>query len=254
MPVTAQRHELAQRLSAAGMHVDTAEFIAIAPASDPDALAAATLRWCHGAYAWMAVTSRNAVLAMSRIADDASLALSAPQPLAKVATVGEATLQVCEQVGLSVDLVPSASQNARGIVADFPEPDGDGRTVLVPVGNLASPVLARGLERKGWTVESVEAYRTVDGPGLDADVQRALSRGAIDVVVLTSGSVAERLARACPQLPSETMVVAIGKTTQASAVAAGMTVSATATHPSYDGIVQALVGVANKARDAKEKR
>jgi uroporphyrinogen-III synthase len=238
VPVTERRRDLADRLAAAGATVDAVEFIAIAPSSTPDDLAVATARWCSGQYDWMAVTSRNAVVAMAELADIAGTTLGEPQPHAKVATVGEATLSVCADLGLDVDLVPTTRANASGIVADMP--DGPGR-VLAPLGNLAAPVLARGLERKGWSVDTVEAYRTVDGPGLDASVAAALREGAFDAVLLTSGSVAERFAAQCADAAEATAIVAIGATTSASAKAAGLTVDAVATRPSYDGIVDALI-------------
>lgn len=237
VPVTAGRRDLATRLAAAGASVDEVEFIAVVPPADPDALEERTLAWVAGDYAWLAVTSRNAVLAMDRIALTRGLQLSAPQPRAKVATVGEATRGVCARLGLAVDLVPSARHDARGIVAEFPE--GSGR-VLVPLGDLASPVLARGIANKGWDVDAIEAYRVIDGPGVTPEVAAALSAGDYDAVLLTSGSVAERYAPHAAPADAGTLVVAIGRTTAASARAAGLEVGAVSTVPSYDGIVAAL--------------
>ena len=97
-------------------------------------------------------------------------------------------VKAARSVGLEVALVPEGRADARGIVADFPE--GSGR-VLAPLGNLASPVLARGLGRKGWQVDVVEAYRTVDGPGPDDATVAEVAAGAFDAVLLTAGSVAE---------------------------------------------------------------
>ncbi|MFW2514636.1 uroporphyrinogen-III synthase [Demequina sp. SO4-13] len=238
VPVTAARRHLAQRLADAGAIVEEAEFIAIAPAEDQDALEEATLAWCAGDYDWLAITSRNALGAMERIAAARGMSLAAPLPDAQVATVGEATRAMCERLGLDVALVPEGRQNARGIVEDFP--DGPGR-VLAPLGNLAAPVLPRGLERKGWQVHAVEAYRTIDGSGVGRATREELEAGEFDAVLLTSGSVAERFAASVTALPEHTMVVAIGDMTAASARAAGLTVSAVATAPSYDGVVAGLL-------------
>ncbi|MDN4476549.1 uroporphyrinogen-III synthase [Demequina sp. SYSU T00192] len=237
VPVTAERTAFADDLAGEGALVTPVAFIAIAGPADPAALEAATLAWLDGAYDWMAVTSRNAVLAMDRIARAHGRTLGEPQPASRVATVGEATRGVCADVGLAVDLVPTARQDARGIVADLPE--GDGR-VLAPLGNLASPVLERGLARKGWHVDAVEAYRTVDGPGPDDATVAAVADGGLDAVLLTSGSVAERFAAACPTVAPGTRIVAIGRTTEAGARAAGLRVDAVATTPSYGGIRAAL--------------
>lgn len=235
VPVTGGRRDLAARLSRLGAVVDEVEFLAIVPPHDEHALSAATSAWCGGAYAWMAVTSRNAVLAMDRWARELGRSLSEPQPRSRVATVGQATRDVCSAVGLEVSLVPAARHDAKGIVDAFPS--GTGR-VLVPVGDLASPTLARGIARKGWDVESVEAYRVVDGPGITPAVAAGLAAGTYDAVLLTSGSIAERYA---PHAAGpETLVLAIGRTTAAAARAVGVSVGAIAAVPSYDGILDAL--------------
>ncbi|WP_061962421.1 uroporphyrinogen-III synthase [Demequina flava] len=250
VPVTAQRRHLARRLSEAGALVEEVEFIAITGPSSPERLQEATLAWCSGDYDWMAVTSRNAVTAMDSVARARGMRLGNPQPDAKVATVGEATRTVCESAGLAIDLVPESKQNARGIVADFP--DGPGR-VLLPLGNLASPVLERGLARKGWKVDIVEAYRTVDGDGPDPDVREMLADGGFDAVLLTSGSVAERLAATVPEMAADTTIIAIGDMTAAAARAAGMTVAAVAQAPSYDGIVAGLLEALDPSEESEEE-
>jgi uroporphyrinogen-III synthase len=245
VPVTAGRRDLAERLRASGALVDEVEFIQVVETAQPEVLAAATLEWCDGAFDWLAVTSRNAVLAMAAVATANARRLGEPVPPSRVATVGEATRSVCDSVGLEVALVPTGSQDARGIVVDFPQ--GPGR-VLVPLGDLAGPVLARGLARKGWDVTEVEAYRVVDGPGLSAATAAALAAGEFDAVLLTSGSVAERYA---PYAANEgTLVVAIGRTTEAAAKAAGLKVGAVAATPSHAGIVESLENAWDTREDA----
>ncbi|WP_084038016.1 uroporphyrinogen-III synthase [Demequina sp. NBRC 110053] len=245
VPVTAQRRHLAERLAQAGAVVEEVEFIAIEPSSEPEALEEATIAWCAGDFDWLAVTSRNALSAMDAIARRHSMSLAAPQPQAKVATVGEATRAVCADLGLDVELVPSSRQNARGIVEEFA--GGPGK-VLAPLGNLAAPVLARGLERKGWTVTTVEAYRTVDGSGVGKQLREEIESGRFDAVLLTSGSVAQRLADSGAAVPEETLVVAIGDMTAATARAAGLELASVATAPSYDGIVAGLLAALDPDR------
>ena len=112
---------------------------------------------------------------------------------------------------------------------------------LIPgLGDLASPVLARGLARREWDVTEVEAYRVVDGPGISEDIEAELANGEFDAVILTSGSVAERYAPHAAPADADTLVIAIGGTTAAAARAAGLTVDATSKVPSYDGILEAL--------------
>ena len=239
VPVTSERKELATRLESLGADVTQVECIAIAPPGDPATFETAVASWLAGEYDWMAVTSRNAVLAMDRVARAAGGELGQPQ--AAVAVVGEATERVCREAGLSIALVPQRA-DARGLVEAFPT--GFGR-VLAPLGNLASPVLARGLSRKGWHVDVVEAYRTVDGPGLSAEVVSELLAGHFDAMLLTSSSVATRIRKDLGEaaIPAGTAVVAIGETTAAGARAVSLPPTAVATVASHDGILEALVSV-----------
>jgi uroporphyrinogen-III synthase len=239
VPVTADRRELAERLGSLGAVVLEAECIAIAGAIEPSAVTDAVERWCSHGYDWMAVTSRNAVTALARAASDAGLELGSVST--PVATVGEATRRACREAGLTIGLVPTR-EDAAGIVEAFPE--GHGR-VLAPLGNLASALLPEGLRAKGWTVDVVEAYRTVDGPGLAAAVREALTEGTADALVLTSASVAERVRSDMGEatLPAHVRVVAIGSTTARAAKELGLTPAIVAAKPNYDGILEALAVV-----------
>lgn len=237
VPVTEGRRDLADTLRGLGASVTEGEFIAIVPTADPGALDAAAARWCEGQYEWLAVTSRNALGALYAAAERTGRSLSAPMPPARLAVVGEATARTSGDMGLDVALRPSRQQSAAGLVAEFP--DGPGR-VLAPLGNLAGDVLERGLARKGWSVDAVEAYRTVDGPGLDAGAVRAVGNGTVDAVVLTSGSVARRFATQCDQVAPNVAIIAIGATTASAARAEGLEVATVAGTPDYEGVVAAL--------------
>ncbi len=240
VPVTPTRRELADSLRAAGARVDEVQVLAIVPASDRGRLRDAVATWCDGGYDWLAVTSRNAVDALRQEAAAQGRSLNSPQPPAKVAAVGGSTAAACNEIGLSVRFVPARRRSASGMVDEFPA--GTGR-VLAPLGNLAARTLPEGLSRKGWAVDHVEAYRTVDGPGLSPENLAELRGGEVDAVLLTSGSVAERLASPCADIPLSTMMVAIGETTASSARTAGLRVDAVAATPNHEGIVDTLTSI-----------
>lgn len=225
-------------LRAAGAHVRVARLVAIAPTSTPDALAAAVRGLAAGDYAWLAVTSRAAVAALAEAAQVARVSL-AGLPV-RVAVVGASTARAAEAVGLSVTLMPASGGTAADLAAQMPV--GDGR-VLAALGNLAGPDLADGMRVRGWAVDVVEAYRTVEGPPIDQGLRWDLREGAVDAVVLTSGSAATRFAAEFPALPATVSVVAIGPTTERDAVAAGLDVAATASQPTPEGVVAALESI-----------
>ena len=237
VPVTSARRDLAERLESLGAQVLEARLIEIVGPADAGALERAAVSWCDGDFDWLAVTSRNAVTALAAAAAAVHRSLGEPLGQSRVAAVGEATMQACADAGLAVDIVPVARQSAAGLVAEFPQGRG---TVLTPLGSLAADVLDKGLSRKGWSVTSVEAYRTIDGPGIDSDVVWQLEQGHVDAVILTSGSAAQRLAQQCANIHSDTRIVAIGATTASAAAAAGLVVAATASAPTYDAVVAAV--------------
>lgn len=73
-----------------------------------------------------------------------------------------------------------------------------------------------------------------------AEAAGEIARGAIDAVVLASGSAARRVAATMAPLPENCLVIAIGQPTRAEAQRLGMVVAATAEHPTPEGIVAAL--------------
>lgn len=236
VPVTAARRELAERLRALGAVPLEVECIAIEPPADPAPLRAAVERWAAGEYRWVALTSRNAVSSVARTAREAGVDLVASGT--PVAAVGDATRRACADIGLDIALMP-AQEDAAGLAAAFPP--GPGR-VLAPLGSLASPALGDGLRAKGWSVDEVEAYRTVDGPGLTSAAREALVDGAADALVLTSASVARSVRRGLGDaaVHPRVTIVAIGASTAAAADDVRLPPARTALRPSHDGILEAL--------------
>lgn len=237
VPVTARR-SFAERLSAAGAIVFPVTFISIDVTSHPQELARATQEWASGGFEWAVFTSQNAVEAVAR--ELATQGVS-PSDIAgfRIAAVGEATGRACREAGWPVSLIPQVA-TAVGLVTEFPEPAAQGR-VFAPLGNLASQALERGLAKKGWMVQRVEAYQTTTGSGLSEEALAALAADTIDAVVLTSGSVAAEYARLAPV--NNAAIVTIGPTTEAIARHHGLVPSLMAAEPTYDAVEQALVEV-----------
>jgi uroporphyrinogen-III synthase len=78
-----------------------------------------------------------------------------------------------------------------------------------------------------------------------AEAAREIQAGAINAVVLASGSAARRVAATMAPLPEDCLLVAIGQPTKVEAERLGMHVAATADHPTPEGIVAALARAHN---------
>ncbi len=253
---------LAARLHELGAEVLVSPVIERAPADDLDALDDAARDLAAGGYAWVLVTSVNAVdelaAAWARVA--AGALGDAP---ARWAAVGPSTARALREIGVEPALVPE-DHSALGLLAalrslanpsstpELSEPgeprasrasdssgDDGGPRVLLPLGDLARPTLERGLAAMGARPHVVTAYRTVTHL-IDAEVRDAWAAGTVDAVVLTSGSVTREVAT---QLgPRDDVVgVAIGTPTAHAAAEVGLRVAAVAATADDAGLADATV-------------
>jgi uroporphyrinogen III methyltransferase/synthase len=186
-----------------------------------------------GGYDWVAFTSANAVVrffaALAAVgADTRALAR------VKVAAIGPGTAEALAGGGVRADLVPERFV-AESLVAAFPP--GGGR-VLLPRAAVARDALPAGLAERGYTVDVVEAYRTVVGrPAPEALAAAATA----DAVTFTSSSTVTNYLTVAGDLPVPPVVACIGPVTADTARAAGLTVDVVAAEHTIDGLVSALV-------------
>ena len=220
-----QAGALSERLRAAGLEPVEVPVIAIEDPDDGGAALRAALSELT-TYDWLIVTSTNAA---ARVADVSRLAAET-----KVAAVGPGTSDALRSAGIAVDLVP-ARNLAEGLLEEMPA--GNGR-VLLPQADRARPVLAEGLRSKGWTVDTVVAYRTV-AVRPPAEVVAA-ARGA-DAIAFTSASTVSSYVDAAGAGAVPHTVVCIGPITAGAAEAAGLEVSAVAEPHTLEGLVAAVV-------------
>ncbi|MDP9885399.1 uroporphyrinogen-III synthase [Sinomonas atrocyanea] len=268
---------MARALARAGAEPLLLPVIDFERAEDPAALASALDRLAAGDYAWLVVSSITTVRALKEAAAarGTTLAELVPEGV-QVATIGPSSRRVLEAEGLRVDLAPTGRQSAEGLVElwswlDDGAAGADGAgiaRVLIPQSNLAAPTLAEGLVAKGWAVETVTAYRTVDYPadpdrrltaalaaaavegGQDAqeapgvvltphEANGELAAGRIDAVVAASPSAARRIHETLRPLDA-VQLIAIGEPTAAELRALGLAVGATAATPTPEGITEAV--------------
>jgi len=191
------------------------------------------------AFHWVVFTSANAVNRfMGELRDARALGTTL------VAAVGPQTADALRLTGVEPDLVP-AEHWAPGLIVEFPAPTDDGLPgrVLFPCADLAPSTIPDGLAEKGWQVQRVEAYRTVNLSTPEAGV---LERVAVaDAVTFTAtSSVRAYLALRTPDgstVPVPPHVVCIGPTTAANARQLGLSDVHEAFGASSDGMVAELI-------------
>lgn len=239
-------------LHAAGARPLVVPLIRIVPPVDPTELDDALLALEVGYYGWVAVTSAATVPVLVDRAEHAGRTLAAVLDGVRVAAVGGSTARALRDVGVRVDLVPTGRSSAAALLAAWP-PAGDATSrVLLPMGDLAAPALGDALTAHGWPVDTVVAYRTVPGPAPEQDVREAWAAGAVDAVLLTSGSTARNLLTLLGAPPTGTLVCGIGTSTEAEARRAGIEVAAVAEDQTPSGLVAALAAAVAERKAAAD--
>lgn len=230
---------VAADLRSRGASPVVAPMINFAPTEDPAALRAALESLSAGEFDWLTVTSATTVDVLY------SEGVRIP-PSTKVAAVGETTAAALQAVGYSVDLVPVKDNSARGMLEELTALEPEPRRFLALRSEIAKPLLSRGLAEAGHDVASVVAYRTVGEP-VDDRVIEDVRSGRISIILVTSGSVAEQVARQFGPLPETTIVAAIGPRTAKDARAVGLDVAVVAREQTVAGLIDSVVElVANR--------
>ena len=185
-----------------------------------------------GAFDWLTVTSATTV--------DVLFAHRATIPAStKVAAVGETTAAALQAVGYRVDLVPERDNSAAGMAEQMIALEPEARDILTLRSEIAKPVLTRLLVEAGHRVRSVVAYRTVGVPVTDR-IAEDVRNGRINAILVTSGSVAEQVQLQFPEIPTSTVIAAIGPRTAKDARRAGLPVDVVAATQTVDALIEAV--------------
>ncbi len=238
--VTRSRHqasELTGRLEVLGAEVVEVPLIEIVapPGGDEPFVAALS---DADRYAWIVVASPNGARRLAALYPSA--ASGAPMPL--VACVGSGTASVLAAADIKVALVPGRSV-AEGLVASFPVAPGTGSSVLLVQAEVSRSVLSDGLRAKGWQVDPVVAYRTVDAAVSERDRQQLAT---VDAITFTSSSTVDRFVRLVGKVHLPGAVVTIGPITSSTAHSHDIVVDVEADPHNLDGLVSAVVAWAGE--------
>jgi uroporphyrinogen-III synthase len=229
---------LVDLLAEQGIEAEATAATQILPPVDLTPLREAVERARNGEFAWIVVTSQNAVRALA----EAGLFSSGEVP-ARWAAVGPATGRALEEYGQQVSLVaPKEESNAAGLVAIFPEGVGEERKILLPQGDLADSTLEDGLRERGWIPQPVTAYRTARRQ-IPEQILELVCSGTPVVCYAPSAvrSLAEQFAE--HGLNPTVRTIAIGKTTAAAIHSAGWPDPVIAASPTDEAIAAAIKGI-----------
>lgn len=235
--------DVADAVRARGAFPIVAPLINFASPRDEDApkLQTALEELAAGRYDWLAVTSATAVDVMH------SMGAVLPERTL-VAAVGETTAAALTAAGYRVDFVPNHDNSAKGLLVEWPEAQRGKPPIKVLWlrSEVAKPVLSDGLVRRGHSVESVIAYRTVGVPAAES-IRYDIRNSRIRAMLVTSGSVAEQILNQFGEMPGEIRLAAIGPRTAKDARELGLRIDVVAQERSVASLLDGLEWLARGA-------
>ncbi len=237
-----QSGTMTSRLAFYGATAEVVPTISVEPPRTPQQMERAVKGMVTGRYEWVGFTSVNAVRAVREKFEEFGLDARAFAGL-KIAAVGGTTAQALRAWGLEPDLVPSGESSAQGLLEDWPPFDevlDPINRVFLPRADIATDTLVAGLQKMGWEVDDVTAYRTVRAAPPPAPVREAIKSGQFDAVVFTSSSTVRNLVGIAGKPHPSTVIACIGPATAKTAEEHGLRVDVLAPEASAESLVDAL--------------
>lgn len=110
----------------------------------------------------------------------------------KIAVIGKMTAEVIEEIGLSVEFVPT-TYVAEAFVTEFAPYIHKGSRILLPKGNLARFHIANALRKLGATVDEVVIYETYLPDESRIKLAEMIATNQLDILTFTSPSTVDHL-------------------------------------------------------------
>jgi uroporphyrinogen III methyltransferase/synthase len=163
----------------------------------------------------------------------------------RIACVGEATAAELHHYGLSPDYIPEEQSSEELLAALSRMVKLSGQKLLLPRGDLASPLLRDGLRKQGAMVSDPVVYRNVPDPEGGQALRSELEAGHVDVVCFSSPSAANNaikvLADRAASLLGRVRVYSIGPMTSRALTEHGIKLAGEAKQHDMPGLVDAVV-------------
>jgi uroporphyrinogen III methyltransferase/synthase len=169
----------------------------------------------------------------------------------RICTIGPATAQVVEELGLPVVLIPD-SFISEGVVKAFAGRDIKNSRILLPRAEKARDVIPEGLAALGAVVDVVTAYRTVGSDKKKEELDHLIDADKVDVITFTSPSTVTHFREIMGgnwQLPERVRIAAIGPVTAAAVCKAGFAVDILQETYTIPGLVAAMADYYQKASE-----
>lgn len=212
-----------------------AALVDFARTNDPEALDQALADLEQGAFDWVTLTSATTVDVLY------TSGVTIPEHT-KLAAVGETTAAALLAAGLRVDAVPESEDSAYGLGTHLIELEPEPRRFLTLRSETATPVVTPMLIEAGHDVRSVAAFRTVGVPASDR-VRRDVASGRINLILITSATVAEQVREQFPDLPETTVLAATGPRTAKDARALGLVIDLVAPEQNIASLLQVVATI-----------
>lgn len=248
--VTRPRHqagELAHRLELLGASTYVLPAVEVCEPADWSAVDAALANL--SSYQWLVFTSANGVHALIGRLGKLGKDLRVLGPL-RLAAIGPRTAAALRHFHLEPDLVPGRYQS-EDLARDLLEKIKPGQRVLLARADRGRELLREELSRVA-VVDQIAVYCQVDAIDPASPVLANLRRGEIDYITLTSSNIARAFVAALDDVArmrlqsGETKLVTISSVTSAEVRKLEMPVAAEASEATAEGIVQALICLANE--------
>ena len=241
--------ELANRLKELGAKVLAVPSIRFSPIEDSESWRRALES--RGHFSHIIFSSITAVDTFLGLCSQAGARLDSWAPDCTICATGASTAAALERAGITGAMVSSGTTGA-DFAREFIEKEkpGPGTRILLPGSEIARGELAAALRDCGAEVEELAIYRTcTEEPARAEPLLEALERGEIpQAITFASPSAVKGFLELCGE-PGRGLldhggvkIISIGATTSEEIRARGLEVSAQATRPGTECIVEALAG------------